>query len=56
MVKGLSGDPDTAFFFHLTGIRNDMVDRKTTHYPGNPDEVSTAIDPIKKRIWHRGQQ
>ena len=32
VVKGLSGDSEAAFFFHLTGIRNDMVKRTTAHY------------------------
>ena len=54
VVRSKSGDPDVPFYFHLTGIRTDMVGRKTTRYPGDPNEVSTAIDPIKKRIWHRG--
>ena len=53
VVRSLA-DGNAEFFFHLTGIRKDLVHRKTTLYPGDPSEVSTAIDPKARKIWHRG--
>ena len=53
VVRSMSGDPNVAFFFHLTGIRTDLTHRKDTYYDGDPGEVSTAVDPIEKRIWKR---
>ncbi|MEE2789480.1 MAG: hypothetical protein VX589_19230 [Myxococcota bacterium] len=54
VVKAMAGDPNAGFFFHLTGIRKDLAHMTTTHYPGDPDEVKTAIDPATRKIWYRG--
>ena len=56
VVRSLAGDENAEFFFHLTGIRKDLVDRTDTRYPGDPSEVSTAIDPKTRKIWHRGMK
>ena len=55
VVRSHSGDPNVPFFFHLTGIRVDLSDRLDTHYSGDPNEISTAIDPKARKIWRRGQ-
>lgn len=54
VVRSFSGATDVEFFYELTGHRVDVPQKAHTGYRGNPNEVTTAIDPIKRKIWYRG--
>ncbi len=54
VVRSFSGDANVRFAYQLTGRRVDMAEVRTTHYQGDPAEVTTAIDPVGRGIWHRG--
>ena len=53
VVRHLSGDANAAFS-SISPIRKDLAHLKSTHYPGDPNEVKTAIDPATRKIWYRG--
>ncbi len=54
IVRSYGGKADVPFFYQLTGRRGDLEPQETTAYRGDPAEVSTAIDPIRRRIWRKG--